>query len=804
MRNLVDWKSCVAGLVALCAVSVSCPAVRAEDRGTEHVLLRAIRQGDATLLKSILRRGTPADIRSEDGVTPLMVAALHGSAEMVEMLLERGADPRAANERGVTALLWGAADAEKVSLLLEHGADPNVRSDLGNTPLMAAAASPGSAAAIDVLLKHGADVTARNQRGRTPLRIAADAGDIETVRLFLAHAQEREILKEVVRATGPVVAEAADNGFHDIVNLLLEHGADPNRPDGSRGNALNRALMAGDTNLARTLIRHGADLESRSQPDDTPTVVLSAYTERDDPSIVQLLNERGVDFSAVNRDGHTALTWARLRGHPRLIDALIEVGTPEGERPSQPEIPTRTLPSDGDELQKMMVDSVQKSLDLLNLSSDTFLDVRSNCVSCHHQNLPGVAIAWARDRGFHVSETTIHRMLERQVDSWEDRIDRAYEMDSPFPVPPRFLGWGMWSFSELNYRPDELTRAVSWYLAATQQTDGGWAPGMLRPPLGGNGIVATMLALRTLQLYPLPGREIEMAERIDRARSWLENAEPQTHQDEVSRMLGLAWAGVESDALSDEVQRLLHAQHQDGGWAQLSGLQSDAWATGQTLVALATAGGLPTDDPAYRRGVGMLLRTQFEDGSWYVQSRSWPFQPYFESAFPHGRDQWISAPATAWAVMALVLAVHPDDVARLNRPRIAESTSQRSSSRQALAKLVPAATRSVDFTKEIQPLLARSCLGCHGAKEPESNFSLTSREAMIRGGDSELPAIVPGTSGRSPLVRFAAGVVADLEMPPLDSREDYPALTDEEIAILRAWVDQGAKWSSDRSDSVTP
>lgn len=787
-----------------------------QDGGREHVLFQAIRRGDAALLAGILRRGTPPDVRGAEGTTPLMEAALHGSAEMVERLLEHGANSRAENNQRVTALLWGAADEKKVRLLLDAGADVNARSSLGNTPLMAAAASPDAVAAVKLLIEHGADVTLRNKSGRTPLAFAAMGGDAGTVRLLLAEARQRKKLDEVVRAAGASVAVAAGHGYEEIVKLLLENGADADRNNGSRGHGLNAALLAGNMGIARELIAHGTKLDRRIRPGDDPTAVLAAYNEVDDGSIVELLKQHGVDFAAENDKHETALTWARLRGHRRTIEALLAAGAPEGKLPDRPSIPSRKIDMSGDNGPRLIAAAVEKSVALLELGSDGFLDVRRNCVSCHHQNLPGVAMAWARDRGFRVRRATLERILDRQVKSWSPRIDRAYQLDSPFPVPPRFLGYGMWTFAELGYRPDELTRAAASYLAATQQRDGRWVPGMLRPPLGGETILATALAMRSLQLYPVEGRQIEMAKRVARARSWLERAEPRTHEERVFRMLGLAWAGAEPQTLADDVQTLLDAQRDDGGWAQLPELESDAWATGQSLVALHAAGGVPVTDPAYRRGVEMLLRTQFDDGSWYVQSRSWPFQPYFESKFPFGRDQWISAPATAWAVMALVPAIEPDDVARLRTERSGQTDASASAANTTKGsasgskaskskipagsspeKLVPAAKREVDFVKDIQPLLVRSCLACHGDKEPESNFSVTSRAALLRGGDSELPAVVPGAGHQSPLLRFPAGLVENLQMPPLDAREKYPPLTSDELSLLRAWIDQGARWPAD-------
>jgi hypothetical protein len=102
---------------------------------------------------------------------------------------------------------------------------------------------------------------------------------------------------------------------------------------------------------------------------------------------------------------------------------------------------------------------------------------------------------------------------------------------------------------------------------------------------------------------------------------------------------------------------LLKEQRPEGGWGQAPALASDAYATGQAMVALRESGIVDASAPQYRRGVRFLLNTQFEDGSWYVRSRSIPFQPYFESGFPYHDDQWISVAATNWAAMALLFAL---------------------------------------------------------------------------------------------------------------------------------------------------
>jgi hypothetical protein len=75
-------------------------------------------------------------------------------------------------------------------------------------------------------------------------------------------------------------------------------------------------------------------------------------------------------------------------------------------------------------------------------------------------------------------------------------------------------------------------------------------------------------------------------------------------------------------------------------------------ATGQVLYALHELG-IPRSAPAWQRAVAYLLGSQAADGSWHVRSRAPKIQPYFESGFPYGQDQWISSAGTAWAALGL-------------------------------------------------------------------------------------------------------------------------------------------------------
>jgi Planctomycete cytochrome C len=110
------------------------------------------------------------------------------------------------------------------------------------------------------------------------------------------------------------------------------------------------------------------------------------------------------------------------------------------------------------------------------------------------------------------------------------------------------------------------------------------------------------------------------------------------------------------------------------------------------------------------------------------------------------------------------------------------------------SKLPPAATKSgLTYEADVKPLIEKHCLKCHSGKRPKSKYSMETLEGLIKGGKSKDAAIIPGKSDKSPIVWYTSDAVEDMEMPPLDKREKYPALTKDEIGLIRAWIDQGAK-----------
>jgi mono/diheme cytochrome c family protein len=103
------------------------------------------------------------------------------------------------------------------------------------------------------------------------------------------------------------------------------------------------------------------------------------------------------------------------------------------------------------------------------------------------------------------------------------------------------------------------------------------------------------------------------------------------------------------------------------------------------------------------------------------------------------------------------------------------------------SKLPPAVTRPVDFAKDVQPIFAESCYGCHGPKRQEAGLRFDLKEDALKGSENG-PVIRPGKSAES-VVIHAVSWAGELKMPKKGDR-----LSAEQVGILRAWIDQGARW----------
>lgn len=620
-------------------------------------LFDAVRNDDLATLKGALAHGADANARGDRNMTPLMAAAAYGSPEAMRILLAAGADVNATNDFEATALMWGIGEIEKVRLLLDKGADVNAVSKLKSTALLLACERDGTEEAVKLLLARGADLKVTDKPGNNPLTGASLANNTAVVRLLLekgADVNSRDGFGDTA------LMNAAGNGNLEMTKMLLAKGADVNaiaaKPFVQVKNGtiqlgeftpLMLVFTHGTRELVETLLKAGARVNAQESRGMTP-LHYAVARESADPALVKLLLAAGADPGIKMVNGETAADWAAKFGNPSLLALL------PGVRPA----PLRAMTVSA--LAKPDVRAAaQKSLDLLQTVSASFFE-KGGCISCHAQDITAAAVALARRHGLKVDEAAAEQERKMVSLGWFSQRDTLLLRDDP-PGGFDSVVFALWELAASGHIADITTDAMLHNLAATQASDGGWhdGSGIVRVPIEDSDFTRTAMALRMLQVFGNPGRRANFDRRIAKARDWLLAAKPVYTEDRDWQLLGLRWAGADAGLLRRLRQDLIAHQRPDGGWAQNAHLPSDAYATGQVLYALHEGGGLAAGDPVYRRGVAWLLGTQAVDGSWHVPSRAPKFQPYFQSGFPYDHDQWISQMGTAWATMALTLAVEP-------------------------------------------------------------------------------------------------------------------------------------------------
>ncbi|HYO79842.1 MAG TPA: ankyrin repeat domain-containing protein [Bryobacteraceae bacterium] len=409
------------------------------------------------------------------------------------------------------------------------------------------------------------------------------------------------------------------------VKEVLASGVSPNEGRFFGNPPMVLAIMNGNQSAVQAMLEHGADPKLLDRHGSS-MLMWAAGGERPSSAVVDLLLKRGADPNVQNTLGETALTWAMRRGDMKIVEQLKAAGASDSQAVRQ---------------------SVERAVALLQKSSPEFIKV-SGCTSCHHQSLPQMLYSVARSRGYKVDDDAAAKDIKALLAMVKPMREGLENGKVNLPNPGISISYTLLGMEAESYAPDEYTAALAKAVVRTQAPDGHFAILPARPPLEASPFTSTALSIRALQVYGQNN-----AEQIARGVQWLIAAKPNTQEERTMKLLGLNWGAADRSEIDRAAAELIAQQQADGGWAQLNGLESDAYATGQAMVALYQAAALKPTDSAYQRGAAFLLRTQMPDGSWLVRTRSSPVQALKDSGFPHGRHQWISAAGTSWAAMAL-------------------------------------------------------------------------------------------------------------------------------------------------------
>jgi len=252
--------------------------------------------GSAAMVRRLLQANADPNLALLLGETPLMAASRSGNPDVVAQLLDKGATINARGPRGQTALMWAVSEQhpEVVKVLLGHGADLRAKSDVWSDMM---AVPPHGKPEYNRLIPHGGD---------TALMFAARVGDLASAKLLLAAGAN---VNDADAWGVSAMVLAAHSGFTEMVEFLLDHGADANAI-GPGFTALHEAIMRRDERMVTALLAHGANPntplqtwtpERRSSADfnftpslvgGTPFWLASHFHE---PAIMRLLVKQGAD-----------------------------------------------------------------------------------------------------------------------------------------------------------------------------------------------------------------------------------------------------------------------------------------------------------------------------------------------------------------------------------------------------------------------------------------------------------------------------------------------------------------------------
>ena len=325
----------VMGVPLLAGTAFAVDAGRPDPSANTAALIQAASKNDVAAVDSLLKAGVDPNGANDYGATALYAGAANTDPAVVAKLLAAGADPNTRLAAGETPTMEAAlrGNLATVKALLAAGADPNVQEKSGGQTALIWAISQRHPEVVEELVKAKADVNLASKTGSTPLMFAAQ-GDLKSAKILLAAGAHPNVQHPDNGQTALIIASTMHNT--DVVEALLENGADPNIRDGNTFTALHGAVRdseygvdnANRADAAKTvkvLLAHGADPNARidqkrqtvralnelSFQGATPLLLAAEVNSLD---AIKELVKGGADPKIATEQGTTALTVASGAG----------------------------------------------------------------------------------------------------------------------------------------------------------------------------------------------------------------------------------------------------------------------------------------------------------------------------------------------------------------------------------------------------------------------------------------------------------------------------------------------------------
>ena len=271
--------------------------VNATEKDNYTALMIACFKRHVDAIHALLKVGSDTNIVEDDGWTCLMYAVYKNcSKEVLQAIIDHGADVNATDKNNYTALISACEqrDVDAIHVLLKAGSDTNNVDEDGWTCLMYAVDNNCSNEVLQAIIDHGADVNASNKNNYTALMIAREQKHVDAIHVLLKAGFNTNIVDE---DGWTCLMYAVDNNCsNEVLQAIIDHGADVNATNKRNCTALMLACEKGDVDAIHVLLKAGSDTNIVNE--DGLTCLMYAVDNNCSEDVLQTLTDHGADVNA--------------------------------------------------------------------------------------------------------------------------------------------------------------------------------------------------------------------------------------------------------------------------------------------------------------------------------------------------------------------------------------------------------------------------------------------------------------------------------------------------------------------------